>query len=242
VDVSNKPLSLVAVVVAVAGFGTSAEAIVRANSPHTRPPTMAERIALEDATYRSAVGDKAIIFVRVSLADSHYAIVGWRSAGQTARDGLDVNLFRRVSGHWRFIYEIGGRPPGYGRARADGACAVAPARIVQDLYGYRCSFTWRQLHARPATRDETRLLQAALDRYYGGSSFGRQHLIRACVSRVAPAWAAGQDTLGLYEWFKKRSRGWVVVHSEGDTTPTPPHAVVLSLGSCVGYFPSDYYR
>jgi hypothetical protein len=183
------------------------------------------------------VGDNGILFVRVSLADASYAIVGWAPAS-VGKGGATVSLLHRSRGHWRVAYDIGQGDT----ASADGACAVAPKVIVRDLYGYRCSFTWAQLHARRATHAEARLLQAALDRYLRGFSFGSNLLNRACVSRAAPNWAGATGYDVPFVWFQRKSLRWRVTYMEGDQTPRPSHAVLLSLGSCVGYFPSDYYR
>jgi hypothetical protein len=110
---------------------------------------------------------------------------------------------------------------------------------VLALYHYRCSFTEAQLHAEPATTAEAHLLQVVLSRYFAGSTLGPQHLGRACISRVDPSWAAASGT-GLV-WFRSTRSRWPVSYAEGDPGPKPPHAILLSLGSCVGYVPSDYY-
>ena len=209
-----------------------------ASGAGTRPPTRAERQALTHATDASSYGDKGTLFIRVSVPDSRYAVVGWQRPGDPA-DWLTTSLYDRSAGSWHLLYWISGKGPRGGWATADGACAVAPGTIVWKLYHYRCRFTRRQLHASPATNTEAHALQAVLSRYFARSSLGPQHLGRACISRVDPTWAAANGTTLV--WFRRTQSTWRVAYVEGDPTPKPPHAIVLSLGSCVGYFPSDYY-
>lgn len=223
---------------AVTVFACSAPGATGTGGGSTRPPTRAERAALTNANYDSAVpGDSGVSFIRVLVQDSDYAIVGWAHAADPA-NWLHTSLFRRVRSQWRLLYWIEG-PRGH-QASADGACAVAPSAVVFALYHYRCSFTAAQLHAAPATATQARDLQAVLSRYYAGSTLGPQHLGRACISRVDTHWAAASGT-GLV-WFRETQSGWRVAYENGDPGPRPPHAILLSLGSCVGYFPSDYYK
>ena len=202
----------------------------------TRPPTRTERVALDHATYASDVGDKGIDSILISVPDSRYAVVRWNNVADR-KDWFTRNLFRRSQGDWHLIYRISGHGLEGGRASADGACAVAPGAVVRVLYGYRCSFTC-QLHARPAPGADRHAMQKALTSWSVGSTLGPQRIGRACISRVDPKWAAANGTTLV--WFKRYST-WRVVYADGDPGPKPPHAIVLSLGSCVGYFPSDFY-
>jgi hypothetical protein len=204
----------------------------------TRPPTQAERNALEAATYSSTVGDKGIVFVRVSVADPKYAIVGWRGAGDPS-DWLVTSLFSRVGNGWRFLYWTHGHAPSHGRALADGACALAPSAIVSALFQYRCSFTIRQLHARPATHTERLSIGTRASAFVTAVGLGPAPLGRVCISRLSGNWAAAEA--GIYVWLRKGRSGWRVAWSEGDDPKLlPPHPIVLSPASCVGYIASDY--
>ena len=226
----------VAVAAAIVVCDLSGTSIGAVRSGWTRPPTRVERVALDDATYASDVGDKGIYSILISVPDSRYAVVRWNNVADPKR-WFTRSLFRRSQGRWHLIYRISGYGLEGGRASADGACAVAPNAVVRILYGYTCSFTWRQLHARPAPSADRRSMQKALSWSFG-STLGRQRLGQACISRVDPTWAAANGTTLV--WFKKYSN-WRIVYADGDPGPKPPHAIVLSLGSCVGYFPSDFY-
>ena len=242
--VTLRALLLILPVLAFSGAVPATATVLGWRSRGTRPPTKAERKALKDATYSSGCCDKAIIFVRVSVADSRYAIVGW-TGPDDPRGWVTIVIFGRSHGRWQILYDVSGRSPAGRRVQADGACAVAPAAMVRDLYHFRCSFSWRELHGRPATASEAGSLQMALNRYFAGSVDLHPRVRRACVSRVTPRWTASDTSQGGFSvgfvWFEKKQNGWRVEHIEGDPTPRPPHAIVLSLGSCVGYFPSDYY-
>ncbi len=226
-------VAMAACVCAVAAAGVS-------GGRSTRPPTRAERAALTDATHADAtVGDTGVSFIRVLVKDPRFAIVAWGHPADPV-GWLHTSLYGRSRGHWHLLYWIEG-PRGH-QASPDGACAVASAAIVWMLYHYRCSFTYAELHGRPATTTEAEALQLTLIRYSSGSTLGPQRIRNACISRVDPAWAAANGanhSTGLV-WFRRARSKWHVAYQEGGS-PKPPHAILLSLGSCVGYFPSDFY-
>lgn len=226
------------VTVAIAALGSNAARARGAGGSSTRPPTRAERVALTDVSYSDGrPGDSGVAFIRVLVPDSRFAIVGWAHAADPP-DWLYTSLYRTAGGHWHLLYWIEGRR-GH-QTSPDGACAVAPTSVVWLLYHYRCSFTYAQLHARPVTSAEAHTLQHVLSAYFVGSTLGPQHLGRACVSRVDSSWAAASGTDLV--WFRKTDSKWRVFYSNGDPPPRPPNAILLSLGSCVGYFPSDWYH
>lgn len=124
---------------------------------------------------------------------------------------------------------------------AYGGCAYAPAKVIRDLYGLTCP-TWRGLHAREATTDETAGMKAAFVPTLGKNPPAdpqRYVHLSACVSRLDPSWARASVVYGEPEKGEQYSSfgGVFYFHREGAKwriaiTKRPSHAIALSFTTC----------
>jgi hypothetical protein len=149
-----------------------------------------------------------------------------------------VTLLRNLLGRWRRVYHVW--PP----SSPHGACALAPRAVVRNLYGDECVMSWRALHGRAATGRDAAVLQRLVLLEFGVTTVTRETKIhRPCISRLDLHWAAGLAEYGVApNWFKRVRGRWRLVYAWGSSPGRnrTPRAIILSLGSCVGYWPSDF--
>jgi hypothetical protein len=192
-----------------------------------RAPLPEQRRELS-ATLKAAQGNVIIHSVLISSANPSYAVIRWSQVSSTVWE----DLFRRGPVGWKIIWirEL--------TQNADGACAFSPHGVVKDLFRLVCPPD-RAVHARRATVAE----RAALSHALAASPLTRQlrnpRLEGVCVSRLDRHWAAliaAFPNTGQPIWFRYTAAAWHVVYEAFAQKGTrPPHNIVLSLASCVGY-------
>jgi hypothetical protein len=205
-------------------------ALLAGSALAARPATARER-ALLIVALQSTQGEVGFDSAMVSAPDKSYALVRWGAKGNRN------DIFHLTGGRWQSIWTREFTAP------ADGACAFAPASVVHDLLRVTCPPA-QALQARPATKAELGLLQRSfktspLTRYWRDA----HGLKPVCISRLNGRWAAAQalfpGTEGIL-WFRLGSRWQVVFETIVGRGTLPPHSVVLSLASCVGYNPAEF--
>jgi hypothetical protein len=190
-------------------------------------PTAAERRGLAVAVH--AWGGYSTLR-SVSISTVHRA---WASGIAPYPIPPEDILFHRRGDRWDIVY-IAEK----GRI-SDGACAFAPASAMRELYGIKCP-SWRALHAKKATKRESRVLLTAFVEWARKVYGSRPHyeIAGSCISRLDSSWATGTNVMsgspGGAQWFHKQGGRWRRV-------ARAPHAIVLSLASCGGFNAELYY-
>lgn len=215
---------------ALVGAAALCASWIAANAAAKRIPTPVEHKAIVAALVKAQGTHLSVQEVVVSTIDTRYASIRWSQ-------GIEVTGFlHRGTRGWMILWGNRQGEP------FDGACAFAARAVIADLYGVRCP-SWAAVHGRVATGSErTQLVEAlhqsALTRDYPRSA----RMIRVCVSRADPRFAAAAIDLTSTEgfvWFRRDP--WRVAFetvSRRGTLPSP--RVVLSLASCVGYNAAQY--
>jgi len=196
-----------------------------------RAPTQKEREAVTAALRKAQGAHVTVTSIEVSTVDHRWASARWtQGAG-----GVPVALLHQNKRGWSIAW---GFVTGQ---RADGACAFASARVVEDLYEIRCP-PEVAVHGRRATPAERKELTRAFRASPLVDHTGSGDLEHICVSRSAPMYAAAAvrypDTVS-FAWFK-RGPWRVVFETTTNRGSLPGHDVVLSLASCVGYNAAQY--
>jgi hypothetical protein len=211
-------------------------ALAAGGAAGARSPSPAQKAAIV-AAMRSEQGDVAIGKVLVSTANPSFASMNWGFANN-GFSALHSSLLGMTKGAWKVLWTRDLQAP------ADGACVYAPAPVARDLFNVSCPPA-SALHARMATRAERKGILRGFRRSeltpYAKSAIS---LAPLCVSRINPTWAGGlasfESGSTVYIFFR-HVRVWKpVFESLLQQTPLPPHSIVLSLASCVGYNPADY--
>jgi hypothetical protein len=210
--------------------GVAAAAALVSPALGARSATPGERAALI-AALQSVQGEVGFQAATVSTVDRTYALVKWGANGNRH------DLFHLAGATWRSVWTHESTQP------ADGACAYAPAQVVNDLLRLTCPPA-KALRARPATGAELALLQNSFESSrltpYWREAKG---LKPACISRLNGKWAAAQARFEGTEailWFKRSGRWHVAYETIVGRGTLPPAPIVLSLAACVGYSASDF--
>lgn len=213
-----------------------------------RRPTPEERASLRTATRNFEGMPSPIKIALISTTNRAWARI--QIGGSLSNSvGLSPNdiLFHRKGRDWlvAYVFNVG--------QSSDGGCAYAPANVMKDLYSVSCPAE-RALHARRATAGEERSIRAAmlvdpLTRRFGDVPL--RHCRNnenckpgPCVSRLDPKWASAfmdfSSTSGVV-WLRRVGSSWRVEdETSGKRGVLPPHRIVLSLASCVGYNAAQY--
>jgi hypothetical protein len=167
----------------------------------------------------------------------------WASVEETSYRPRAYYLFHRGSHGWdvAYVFDVIKRNVDEIETRsAYGGCARAPKKVMHDLYGLTCP-TWRGLHAREATRDETASMKAVyltLGKKLP-ADLQRQVHLWACVSRLDSSWAKAGVVFGEPEkgeqyasagsalYFHRQGATWRIA-----TAKQPSHAIALSFTTC----------
>jgi hypothetical protein len=201
-----------------------------------RTPTAAQKAAIV-AAFRQVQGNVAIQRVFVSSADPSYASMDWGFAnnGFTAHNN---SVLTRSGGTWKVVWTREIEEP------ADGACVYVPMAVARDLLGVSCPPA-AVLHARTATVSELAQMKRSFLHSKVTPYAKTSTLSEACVSKLNPHWAAAVSLSRVsggttYVWFELGKKWRPVFESFAQLGSPPPHKVMLSLASCVGYNPADY--
>ncbi len=207
-------------------------------------PNAVEMHSLKKALDRYEVGVTALALARIANSDPAWARVRTGGAGRLRNH--DEVLFQKERRAWieRYVFPAG--------EPADGACLVAPASIVEDLYKTRCP-PKSMLRARSARKPEIGAILAGFMLNRSLRKIPNLTLLRcsgkrcesgACVSIRFPRWASAllyaPGANGVV-WMRRAHHRWNVAYETlTNSGGLPPGSVVLSLASCVGYNPGDY--
>jgi hypothetical protein len=211
-------------------------ALAAGGAAAARTPTPAQKAAIV-AAMRSEQGNVAIQKVLVSTANPSFASMNWGFANN-GFSAYHSSLLGMTKGAWKVLWTRDVQAP------ADGACVYAPASVARDLFDVSCPPP-AALHARMATKVERKgILKGFHSSELTPYAKTAISLTPLCVSRVNPSWAGGlasfESGSTVYIFFR-HTRVWKpVFESLLQQTPLPPHSIVLSLASCVGYNPADY--
>jgi hypothetical protein len=206
-------------------------ALAAGGAAAARNPTSTQKVALI-AALRSEQGQVAVQSISISTTNPGYASMNWG-----IKTAVYNSLFQLADGHWKVLWTRESEQP------ADGACVYVPAQVARDLLKVTCPSA-AALHARVATTAEVGLLKSSFRSSpltpYAKTARALDH---ACISRLSTDWAAAvaefPGTSGVV-WFKHGSSWKVVDETLIGRGTRPPHAVILSLASCVGYNPSGF--
>jgi hypothetical protein len=201
-----------------------------------RTPTASQKAAIV-AAFRQQQGDVAIQKVFVSTTDPSYASMDWGFAngGMTAHNNSVLALSQ---GSWKVVWTREIEEP------ADGVCVYVPAAVARDLLDVSCPPA-AVLHARTATASELAQMKRSFLHSRVTPYAKNSTLSEACISKLDPRWAAAVSLSRVsggttYVWFSLGKRWHPVFESFAQLGAVPPHQVMLSLASCVGYNPADY--
>ena len=246
----SRSATLLAAGLLIAGFSLASSACGghKTSQPprHGRTPTAAERRSLFQGLRSWDVGDTRA-FVASSIHSESVSTVN--PAWASVKYGTLKLLFHWQGRYWEPVTESDRGQP------VDGGCAYAPADVMSDLFGIACP-PERAVHARVATAAETAALRAALrsdsvTRPFGDVPIehcgpGSRCKPRSCISRLDSRWASALmdfSSTGGVVWFRRIGLRWRIAYETSSIEKTrtlPPHAIVLSLASCVGYNAAQY--
>jgi len=201
-----------------------------------RTPTAAQKSAIVTA-FRHEQGDVTIQRIFVSSADPSYASMDWGFAngGLSAHNN---SVLSRSGGTWKIVWTREIEEP------ADGVCVYVPAAVARDLLGVSCPPA-AVLHARTATATELAQMKRSFLHSKVTPYAKTSTLSEACVSKLNPHWAAAVSLSRVsggttFVWFELGKKWRPVFESFAQIGAPPPHKVMLSLASCVGYNPADF--
>jgi hypothetical protein len=201
-----------------------------------RTPSAAQKAAIVSA-FRHVQGDVAIQRVFLSAADPSYASMDWGfvNNGFSARNN---SVLARSGSTWKIVWTREIEEP------ADGACVYVPAAVARDLLGVSCPPA-AVLHARTATVSELAQMKRSFLHSKVTPYARNSTLSEACISKLDPRWAAAVSLSRVsgattYVWFELGKKWHPVFESFAQLGSPPPHKVMLSLASCVGYNPADF--
>jgi hypothetical protein len=211
-------------------------ALVVSAAASARTPSAAQKAAIV-AAFRQVQGNVSIQRVFVSTADPAYASMDWGFAN----NGLSAHnnsVLTRSGDTWKVVWTREIEEP------ADGACVYVPAAVARDLLGVSCPPA-AVLHARTATATELTQMKRSFLHSKVTPYAKTSTLSEACVSKLDPHWAAAVSLSRVsggttYVWFELKQRWQPVFESFAQLGGVPPHSVMLSLASCVGYNPADF--
>lgn len=183
-----------------------------------------------------------IRFATISLSDPTYAAVSHRDC----RTGCEVesDFLHRSGPSWTasparhaaydvlYVFISPDSP-------RDSACPYAPANVVHDLFGIKCP-PEQALHARRANVKEAAALRAVFLSHdkIPPADAAQAQLGYVCISRLNPNWAGAHTHIGTSAgttvFFHRKSGRWLLVY-DSVAGRRPPHAILLSLESCVAY-------
>lgn len=201
-------------------------------------PTLVERREIKQSL-PTVEGWTSYHIQAITVASDH----SWASVRLQDNFGTLTYLFRKTqqgAAHWRAVYVFAKGEP------ADGGCAYAPRKTVEELYGVRCP-TYNALHALPTTRKEQTMFLRIYKKDLPSLSGSRLtpttvQLETTCISQLDPSWAASQSYNGNGEpgapgtnpgpvvWFRREGEKW-----RSYWLIAIPRPIVLSLASCVGF-------
>jgi hypothetical protein len=219
----------------VAIFALLAALVVGA-AASARTPSPAQKAAII-AAFRQEQGDVAIQNVFISPAHPAYASMNWGFAnGNLSAHNNSVLVRKR--GTWTVVWTREIEEP------ADGACVYVPAAVARELLHVLCPPA-AVLHARTATTAELASMKRGFLHSKVTPYAKTSTLSEACVSKLDPHWAAAVSLSRVsggttYVWFKLGKRWEPAFESFAQIGAVPPHKVMLSLASCVGYNPADF--
>jgi hypothetical protein len=221
---------------AVAAIFALAVALIVGTAGAARTPSPAQKAAII-AAFRHEQGDVAIQNVFIATAHPAYASMNWGFAngGLSAHNN---SVLVQSRGTWKIVWTREIEEP------ADGACVYVPAAVARELLGVSCPPA-AVLHARTATTAELASMKRGFLHSRVTPYAKTSTLSEACVSKLDPHWAAAVSLSRVsggttYVWFKLGKRWQPAFESFAQLGATPPHAVMLSLASCVGYNPADF--
>jgi hypothetical protein len=241
-------LSSIAIIFALIACGGGTVITNGSSARATREPTLVELARLRKATNTYEGGYAPIKFAHIATKNPTWSRVQIREASTSSPDIYrDDIVFHYRDGAWSvaYVFSVG--------QLADGGCAYVPASVMRDLFGITCP-PERALHARRATVREQRAIRIAMLEDQLTRRFGNVPLEHCrtnakckpgpCVSRLDSSWASAimdfQTTSGVV-WFKRTGSVWRVAdETSGERGVLPPHKIVLSLASCVGYNAAEY--
>lgn len=216
----------------------SLAACFSASAPSHRKATANELKTILASLRRDDHAVTAMASAIVSRSDP-----GWASIEDVGTDPRTYYLVHRSRDTWDIAYVfdvIKGNVDESETRSAYGGCAYAPTKVMHDLYGLTCP-TWRGLHAREATRDETASMKAVyltLGKKLP-DDLQRQVHLGACVSRLDSSWAKAGVVFGEPEKGEQYSSAGSTLyfHREGAKwriaiKKQPSHAIALSFTTC----------
>ncbi len=220
--------------VAILASGACGHTHSKHSTKHDKP-TPNERRAIITATRAEYNGTSARSIV-ISISNRSWA----RAVLEDAEPPQYVLLKREKRNHWSIAYMFDRGLP------ADGTCAYAPAKIVQELFRMSCP-SWNALHARKADEKESKNLVSAYAKAHAARikewrSSGLRPLIkieRACISRLNASWATGSIVISGSpvgaQFFSRADDGRWRYRVRAS------NAIVLSLARCGGFNAELYF-